>query len=87
MLTSIQNDTTDGASGTLSAALITTGRPGRPAHSAMGIHSAMNIQITKQIGGGAQLVEFRDGRTVNVRDSGSLSCRLGGASGRLFLRW
>ena len=24
------------------------------AHSAMGIHSAINIQITKQIGGGAQ---------------------------------
>ena len=28
------------------------------AHSAMGIHSAMNIQITKQIGGGAQWVEL-----------------------------
>ena len=27
------------------------------AHSAMSIHSAMNIQITKQIGGGAQWVE------------------------------
>ena len=30
MLTSIQNEAIDGASGTLSAALITTGRPGRP---------------------------------------------------------
>ena len=28
------------------------------AHSAMGIHSAINIQITKQIGGGAQWVEL-----------------------------
>ena len=28
------------------------------AHSAVGIHSAMNIQITKQIGGGAQWVEL-----------------------------
>ena len=28
-----------------------------------------------------------DGRTVNIRNSGSLSCRLGGASGRLVLRW
>ena len=27
-------------------------------HSAMGIHSAMNIKITKQIGGGAQWVEL-----------------------------
>ena len=26
-----------------------------------------------------------DGRTINVRNSGSLSCRLGGASGRLVL--
>ena len=28
------------------------------AHSAMGIHSAMNIQITKQIGGGTQTMEL-----------------------------
>ena len=28
------------------------------AHSAMGIHSAINIQITKQIWGGAQWVEL-----------------------------
>ena len=28
------------------------------AHSAMGIHSAMNIQITKQIGGESQRVEL-----------------------------
>ena len=28
------------------------------AHSAMGIHSAINIQITKQIGGGAQWVSY-----------------------------
>ena len=28
------------------------------AHSAMGIHSAVYIQITKQIGGGAQWVEL-----------------------------
>ena len=28
------------------------------AHSAMGIHSAINIQTTKQIGGGAQWVEL-----------------------------
>ena len=28
------------------------------AHSAMGIHSAINIQITKQIGGRAQWVEL-----------------------------
>ena len=28
------------------------------AHSGMGIHSAINIQITKQIGGGAQWVEL-----------------------------
>ena len=28
------------------------------AHSTMGIHSAMNIQITKQIGGGDQWVEL-----------------------------
>ena len=28
------------------------------AHSAMGIHSAINIEITKQIGGGAQWVEL-----------------------------
>ena len=28
------------------------------AHSAMGIHSAINIQFTKQIGGGAQWVEL-----------------------------
>ena len=28
------------------------------AHSAMGIHSAMNVQITKQIGGEAQWVEL-----------------------------
>ena len=28
------------------------------AHTAMGIHSAINIQITKQIGGGAQWVEL-----------------------------
>ena len=28
------------------------------AHSAMGIHSAINIQITKQMGGGAQWVQL-----------------------------
>ena len=28
------------------------------AHSAMGIHSAINIQISKQIGGGAQWVSY-----------------------------
>ena len=28
-----------------------------------------------------------DGRTVNIRNSGSLSCHLDGASGRLVLRW
>ena len=30
---------------------------------------------------------YGDGRTVNVRDSGSLSCRHGGTSGRLVLCW
>ena len=42
------------------------------AHSAMGIHSAINIQITKQIGGGAQWVELsltRDGRDAVTKRS------------------
>ena len=34
------------------------------AHSAMGIHSAINIQITKQIGGGAQWVESSHQPTI-----------------------
>ena len=52
----------------------------------------MNIRITKQIGGGVMgavimNINYGDGQTVNVRNSGSLSCRLSGASGRLVLRW
>ena len=37
--------------------------------------------------GGIIDINLGDGRTVNIRNSGSLSSCLGGVSGRLVLRW
>ena len=53
---------------------------------AMGIHSGMNIRITKQIGDGVNGWSYTRGMGEQLTwNSGSLSCLLGGVSGRLVL--
>ena len=57
----------------------------------MGIHSAINIQITKQIGGGAQWVELSLTIGMGERLTYGIPARyrvvFGETSGRLVLCW